>query len=80
MVVMVHRIIENLSFGISLTGVIVVIWGTAEGAMAFVRDKFGTGRNAVLPLSGYSGARKRRDRDPDKGVPASLLSSPSCIC
>jgi uncharacterized membrane protein len=38
---LLHRIIEGVSFGISLTGIMIVIWGTLEAVIAFMKGKLG---------------------------------------
>ena len=38
---MLHRIIEVVSFGISLIGIVVVLWGTLEAVVAFIKGKLG---------------------------------------
>ncbi|MDF1527369.1 MAG: DUF1622 domain-containing protein [bacterium] len=38
---LLHRIIEVVSFCISLIGVLVVLWGTVETVFRFLKDKLG---------------------------------------
>jgi len=38
---LLHRIIEGVSFGISLIGIVVVTWGTLEAVIAFMKSKLG---------------------------------------
>ena len=42
-----HRVIEHISFGISLIGVAVVLWGTVEAIIAFLKDKLGGARTSI---------------------------------
>ncbi|UCF88436.1 MAG: DUF1622 domain-containing protein [bacterium] len=44
---LLHRIIEHVSFGISLIGVAVVLWGTVEAIIAFLKDKLGGARTSI---------------------------------
>lgn len=44
---LIHKMIENLSFGISLLGVLVVLWGTAGAVVSFLRDKFGGASRSI---------------------------------
>ena len=36
-----HKVIDMVAFGISLVGVVVVLWGTLEAVFAFLKDKLG---------------------------------------
>jgi uncharacterized membrane protein len=36
---MIHRVIEGVSFGISLIGIVVVLWGILEAVIAFLKSK-----------------------------------------
>ena len=38
---MLHRVIEGVSFGISLIGIMVILWGTLEAVIAFIKGKLG---------------------------------------
>jgi len=36
---LLHRVIEGVSFGISLIGIVVVLWGILEAVIAFLKSK-----------------------------------------
>ena len=40
MIDLIHKVIEMLSFGISMVGIVVVSWGTIAAIIAFFRIKF----------------------------------------
>ena len=44
---MFHKVIEGVSFGISLVGILVVLWGTLEAVIAFIRDKLKGPRTSI---------------------------------
>ena len=44
---LLHRIIEVVSFGISLIGIVVVLWGTLEAIIAFIKGKLGGARTSM---------------------------------
>ena len=44
---LLHRIIEGVSFGISLVGIVVVLWGTLEAVIAFLKSKLGGARTSM---------------------------------
>ena len=49
---LLHTVIESVSFGISLIGVMVVLWGTLQAVFAFLKDKLsGTGTNIAKDAS-----------------------------
>ena len=41
MIDLLHSVIESISFGISIIGVMVVLWGTVEAILVFLKDKLG---------------------------------------
>jgi len=46
------RVINGVSFGISLIGIMVVLWGTLQAVLAFLKDKLtGTGTNIARDAS-----------------------------
>lgn len=47
MTALLHKVIENVSFGISLIGVAVVLWGTLEAITAFLKDKLGGAKTSI---------------------------------
>lgn len=49
---LLHKVIDIVSFGISLTGIIVVLWGTLEAVFSFLKDKLGgAGTSIALDAS-----------------------------
>lgn len=44
---LIHKFIGNLSFAISLLGVVVVLWGTIGAVVAFAKDKFGGSSKSI---------------------------------
>jgi len=49
---LLHRVIDVVSFGISLIGVVVVLWGTLEAIIAFLKDKLsGSGTSIAMDAS-----------------------------
>ncbi|MDF1535841.1 MAG: DUF1622 domain-containing protein [bacterium] len=48
MIETLHRIIEGISTAISLTGVLVVLWGVAQALATFVGSKVGPGQTRLF--------------------------------
>ena len=49
---LLHKVIDIVSFGISLVGVLVVLWGTVEAVFAFLKDKLsGAGTSIAMDAS-----------------------------
>ena len=44
---LLHKVIDGVSFGISLIGVLVVLWGTLEAIISFFKDKFSGARSNI---------------------------------
>ena len=44
---LLHSVIETVSFGISLIGIFVVLWGTLEAVIAFLKDKLSRSRTSI---------------------------------
>ena len=42
-----HKIINSVSFGISLAGIVVVLWGTLEAVISFLKNKFRSAERRV---------------------------------
>jgi uncharacterized membrane protein len=44
---LLHRVIAGVSFGISLIGIVVVLWGTLEAIISFLKDKLGGAKTSI---------------------------------
>ena len=44
---LLHKVIDIVSFGISLVGILVVLWGTVEAVFAFLKDKLGRAGTSI---------------------------------
>jgi uncharacterized membrane protein len=44
---LLHSVINSVSFGISLVGIVVVLWGTLEAVIAFLKDKLGRAGTSI---------------------------------
>ena len=44
---LLHKVIDGVSFGISLIGIFVVLWGTLEAVISFFKDKFSATRTSI---------------------------------